>query len=467
MSVSFRSAQAQEWTGGELVTGSPDTLLAGVSIDTRSLSAGELFVAIRGQNYDAHGFLTRAVEGGAAALLINRDWLQDHSAPSGLDIITTDDTTRALGALARGHRAQFKGRVVAITGSNGKTSTKELTHSVLSVSQPCLKNEGNLNNEFGLPLTLLRRKPEDRTAVLEMGMNHRGEIARLTQIAAPDVGVITNVGTAHIEFLGSVEEIALEKGDLIAGLGPNGTAVLNADDGRVLEQRARGPERVLTFGRGAQADVRPEKIEFDDEGVFSFRLCTPSGSTDVRVHGWAETTVENALAAAAAGLAAGCELDDVQKGLREFTSVPGRMQCLKMKTGTRILDDTYNANPQSVRNALETLARIKTGGRSIVVLGDMGELGTESSAAHQDIGQFAAQIGTDRLFVMGEHAEDLAQAAIAAGMAEDHVYVEGQHNDVATRISALAKAEDWILVKGSRSMKMEQVVQSLISEGGS
>ena len=463
--VPFQSHEVQKWTGGEQTAGSPDTRLAGTSIDTRSIHPGELFVAIRGQNYDAHGFLDKAVESGAAALLVQRDWLKGHDAPSGPDIIAVEDTTRALGALARGHRQGFSGPVVAITGSNGKTSTKELTYSILSNSQPCLKNEGNLNNEFGLPLTLLRRETEHRAAVVEMGMNHRGEIARLVEIASPTVGLITNVGTAHIEYLGSQEEIALEKGDLVAGLGPNATAVLNADDARVLAQRERGPERVLTFGRKGPADIQPEQIRFETEGTFVFRLCTPLGSGEVRVHGWAETTVENALAAAAAAVAAGATLEQIQQGLDGFTAVPGRMQHVAMEMGAHVLDDTYNANPQSVRNALETLQRVKAGGRSIAVLGDMGELGDEAVSAHREIGRFTAQTETDLLFVIGGHAGEVAGAAMESGMPKENVSICEQPSEIAQEIASLATADDWILVKGSRSMKMERIVQQLTSGG--
>ena len=463
--VAFQSREVEQWTGGEQTVGSSDTRLMGTSIDTRSIHPGELFVAIRGQNYDAHGFLDKAVESGAAALLVQRDWLQEHQAPSGPDIIAVDDTTRALGALAHGHRHAFPGPVVAITGSNGKTSTKELTYSILSTSEPCLKNEGNLNNEFGLPLTLLRRDTAHRAAVVEMGMNHRGEIARLVEIASPTVGVITNVGTAHIEHLGSQEEIALEKGDLVAGLGPNATAVLNADDSRVLAQRKRSPERVLTFARNGPADIQPEQIRFETEGTFVFRLCTPLGSGEVRVHGWAETTVENALAASAAAIAAGSTLDQIQQGLGGFTAVPGRMQHVAMEIGAHVLDDTYNANPQSVRNALETLERVKARGRSIAVLGDMGELGDEAASAHREIGRVTAQTETDLLFVIGGHAGEVARAAIEYGMPKENVSVCEQHSEIAQEISSLARVDDWILVKGSRSMKMERIVQHLTSGG--
>ncbi|MFP6639599.1 MAG: UDP-N-acetylmuramoyl-tripeptide--D-alanyl-D-alanine ligase, partial [Myxococcota bacterium] len=466
VSIPFRIAEAEKWSEGVLASGSLETQLSGVSIDTRTIGPGELFVAIRGERHDAHGFLDRATQSGAAALLVERSWLQENVAPKGPAVIAAEDTTLALGALAHGHRSDFGGPLVAVTGSNGKTSTKELTHSILSVSHPCLKNEGNLNNEFGLPLTLLRRESEHRAVVLELGMNHRGEIARLTEIARPDVGVITNVGSAHIEFLGSQEEIALEKGDLVAGLGESGTAVLNADDARVLNQRNRARGQVLTFGHSSGADVRADQIRFDTEGAFDFLLGAPQGSVSVRVPGWAETTVDNSLAAAAAALSAGASLEEVKQGLTFFEAVPGRMNCTRLTDGARVIDDSYNANPQSMRVALETLARVKGRGRAIAVLGDMGELGAESARAHVGVGSLAGELGTDLLFALGDHAEDLGRAAVAAGMAEPSVHVGGQHEEIAQQIASRVKSDDWILVKGSRAMQMERVVQSLVSGGG-
>lgn len=466
LSIPFRIAEAQMWSQGVLTSGTPETPVSGVSIDTRTLGPGELFVAIRGERHDAHGFLERAAECGAVALLVEHGWLESNAAPRGPAVIATEDTTRALGALARGHRSNFTGPVVAVTGSNGKTSTKELTHSILSVAHPCLKNQGNLNNEFGLPLTLFRRNPEHRSAVLEMGMNHRGEIARLTDIARPDIGVITNIGTAHIEFLGSQEEIALEKGDLVAGLDENGTAVLNADDERVLNQRDRVKGRVVTFGRGSGADVRAEQIQFDDAGTFNFRLGAPEGSVSVRVPGWASTTVDNSLAAAAAALSAGASLEEVEQGLTFFEAVPGRMNCTHLADGAHLIDDSYNANPQSMRVALETLAHVKGQGRAIAVLGDMGELGNRSASAHVGVGRLAGELGIDMLFALGDHAEDLGQAAVSAGMPAPSVHAGGHHEEVAQRLSAEIEANDWILIKGSRAMKMEQIVKTLISEEG-
>lgn len=466
MSVPFSVAEAVEWTHGRLASGSAETRVSGVSIDTRSLVPGQLFVAIRGEQHDAHAFLDRAHAGGAAALLVESDWLREHPAPEYPCVIATENTTRALGDLARGHRAGFSGTVVAITGSNGKTSTKELTHTILSADRDCLKNEGNLNNEFGLPLTLLRRETSHRAAVLELGMNHRGEIARLAAIARPNIGVITNVGTAHIEFLGSQERIALEKGDLLEALPQSGTAVLNADDPLVLQQQGRMQGRVVTFGRSEQADFRADRIHFDPEGAFEFRLTTPQGEVSLRVPGWAETTVDNTLAAVAAALTAGASLTDAQNSLNDFEPVPGRMVCLRLKHGAHLIDDTYNANPQSMRSALESLVRLKGSGRSIAVLGEMGELGPESDEAHKAAGRLAAELGVDLLFALGGQARNLMEGATAAGMSKQSIHAGSDQEEVGVRIGSIVKSDDWILVKGSRAMQMERVVTVLVSGEG-
>ncbi len=464
MIVGFSLAEAVRWTGGTVSMDAPDTQFGGASINTRTLARGDLFVAIRGEVHDAHRFIPQALEAGAAGLLVDAAWSAEHAAPEGVPVISVPDTTVALGALAAGHRALFRGPVVAFTGSNGKTTTKEMCHAILSVDAPCLKNEGNLNNEFGLPLTLLARRTEHEAAVVELGMNHRGEIAKLAAIAKPDVGAITNVGTAHIEYLGSQDEIALEKGDLVAALSVDATAVLNADDPRVAAQAERVRGRVLRFGSSPDADVRAEDVRFERGGAFAFTLVTPSGSVPVRIRGLAETTVINALAASAAALAAGASLQTIAKGLAAHDHVPGRMACHVMPAGTQVIDDTYNANPQSMRNALESLARLKGSGRGIAALGDMGELGDVSDAAHEEAGRLAAELGTDFLFTLGEQGERVARAAIAAGMQASHVHVGTEHEAVGRAIAELVEPSDWVLVKGSRSMKMERVVESLIAK---
>ena len=303
------------------IAGSEEQVFAGVSIDSRSVCRGALFVAIQGERHDGHHFLTTATLAGAAGVLVAADLVCELALPEGGTAVAVSDTTRALGELAAGHRAPFGGPVVAITGSNGKTTTKEMCAAILGSEAPCLYNEGNLNNQYGLPLTLLRRESDHLTIVVELGMNHRGEIAQLAQIARPTVGVITNVGSAHIEFLGSRDTIAREKGDLVAALPEHGTAVLNRDDTRAFAQAERTRAHILSFGLGREADVRAEKIRFSDCGHFEFDLVCPSGRHPVRVAGIGEATVPNALAAAAAAHAAGSPLENIAAGLATYRGV--------------------------------------------------------------------------------------------------------------------------------------------------
>ena len=464
MTVPFTRDDAVRWCGGRLAVEADPGQFMGVAIDARTIEPGQLFVAIRGERHDAHQFIDDALRRGATGLLIEEAWLSQNSPPTGKCTVAVDDTTKALGALARGHRDGFEGSVVAVTGSNGKTTTKELIHSILSVSGPCLKNPGNLNNEFGLPLTLLARQEGQGKAVVELGMNHRGEIARLAAIARPDVGVITNIGSAHIEFLGSKEEIAAEKGDLIAGLAPSGTSILNHDDHLAMSQapRARGPLR--TFGREAGADVGAEAVQADQDGHYTFKLVTPEGSIDIRVAGLADTIVINALAAAAACLVVGSDLDEVALGLERFQGVAGRMVGRAMPGGGHLVDDTYNANPQSMQSALENLVRLGAHGRCLAVLGEMGELGEASEDSHRSLGRLAAELGLDHLFLLGENAHWVAEDALAAGMAEDSVHVEKEHEAMGRSVQEIAQPGDWVLVKGSRAMHMERLVEILATE---
>lgn len=459
MTVAFRAAELAVWTGGDLLRGAPDAVLTGASIDTRSLPAGALFVAIRGPRHDAHTFLADALAAGAGGLLVARGRpLPDGGA---WPIVAVDDTTRALGALAAGHRAGFAGPVVAITGSNGKTTTKEMCAAILSTRGPCLATRGNLNNEYGLPLTLLEREAAHRHLVVELGMNHRGEIARLAAIARPTIGVITNVGTAHIEFLGSRDEIAKEKGDLVAALAPEGVAVLNADDARVREQAARTPARVLWFGISPEADVRAERVTPLGERGYAFDLVHGGERQAVHVAGLGEATVPNALAAAAAARAAGCSLADIALGLAAYRPISGRMEPLALPQNIIVIDDTYNANPQSMEVALRSLASLRGSSRGVAVLGDMGELGETADVAHRAAGRLVAELGLDLLFALGPRAGQTAQGALEAGMAPERVHVGRDHDDLGASLREMLRGNDWVLVKGSRSMKMERVVDAL------
>ena len=478
MSAPFTVQDVVRWTHGVVLAGAPEAQIAGVSearfagmsearftgtsIDTRTVAPGALFIAIVGEKHDAHAFLEKAIAAGAAGLLVERD----HPAlctlaAEGIVLIGVDDTTQALADLAAGHRALFEGIVVAITGSNGKTTTKEMCAAILSQRANCLKNEGNLNNQFGLPLTLLRREPSHQVAVVELGMNHRGEIAALTAIAKPDVAVITNVGTAHIEFLGTQDEIATEKGDLIADLPPEATAVLNADDSRVAAQAERTRARVLRFGRTADADVRALNVAAGEDGSLWFEISCAQGAREVAVAGLGEATLSNALAASAAALAAGASLDDVVAGLRRYQPVAGRLTRIDLPGDVVVIDDTYNANPQSMENALRTLADLPRA-RHIAVLGAMGELGKTASDAHVALGRLAAQLELHTVFAVGKGAAGIAAGALEKGMPPSSVFASDSCAEASAKLIEMLAAGDGVLVKGSRSARMERVVEALI-----
>jgi UDP-N-acetylmuramoyl-tripeptide--D-alanyl-D-alanine ligase len=456
--VAFRARDAAAWAGARLRGGDPDARFEGVSIDTRTLTAGELFVAIRGPNHDAHDYLAAAAAAGAAGFLIETGRAVPE-ALARLPVLEAADTTRALGDLGAGHRAGFAGPVVAITGSNGKTTTKEMCAAILEAAGPALKTRGNLNNQFGLPLTLLSREPQHERIVVELGMNHRGEIAELARIAAPTIGAVTNIGTAHVEYLGSREAIAEEKGDLLAALPPSGTAVVNADDDFAESLAGRTRARVVRFGRGPGAAVRAEAVRSTPDG-FAFELVAPQGRTAAGVAGLGDPTLANALCAAAAALAAGASLAQVAAGLAAYRPVHGRLERRRLASGIVLIDDSYNANPQSMEVALRLLAHSGSG-RRIAVLGDMGELGPAAAKAHREAGRLVAALRLDHLVAVGALAPLVAEGAAEAGMPADRIAVVATSQEAARPVLALARPGDWVLIKGSRSMRMERVAEGL------
>jgi len=454
------------WTGGALAAGDAARICRSVGIDSRRVEADQLFVAIRGPRHDAHVFHVDAAAAGAAGLLVARDADVPDAARARCAVVAVADTTAALGALAAGYRRTWDGPVVAITGSNGKTTTKEMCAAILAVRAPCLKTEGNLNNNFGLPLTLLRHDDTHRAAVVEIGMNHAGEIAPLAAIARPTVGVITNAGTAHIEHLGSQDAIAAEKGALFEALGEDGVAVANADDARVVAQLARTKARPLTFGRRANADVRAEREASLGARGSAFELIAPEGRAAVRVGGIGKVLVINALAAAAGAIAAGATLEQVATGLDRYRPPHGRLEPLALAGDGVLLNDTYNANPQSMEIALRSLAELKGARRGIAVIGDMGELGETAAAAHRATGRLAAELGLDFVFALGRFAGAILDGAREGGLARDRGVEGRDHGDVAARVAAVLRDGDWVLVKGSRSMQMERVVEALTGAPG-
>ncbi|MGE5770036.1 MAG: UDP-N-acetylmuramoyl-tripeptide--D-alanyl-D-alanine ligase [Betaproteobacteria bacterium] len=427
-----------------------DCPVSSVSTDTRSIAPGSLFVALRGERFDAHDFLVQAVAGGAAALLV----ADAARVPPGVPAVVVEDTRLALGRLAAAWRRLFVVPVIAVTGSNGKTTTKEMIAAILKAAfgDAVLATRGNLNNDIGLPLTLLGLDAGHRAAVIEMGMNHPGEIAYLASIGAPTVALVTNAQRAHLEGMGDLDEVAREKGSIFAGLAAEGVAVINADDAYAgTWRRMAGARPVRTFAIDRPADVRGSVHQHGLD--ITLDLTSPEGQAAIALRIPGRHNARNATAAAAACLAAGIPLAAVVAGLESFAGIKGRLQRRAGIKGAEILDDTYNANPDSVRAGIDVLA--STIGRKVLVLGDMGEIGEASGQYHDEIGGYAKSQGVDRLFALGEAAQ---QAVRNFGEG-------GQHfADLDKLIAAVDKElgpETTVLVKGSRFMKMERVADAL------
>jgi UDP-N-acetylmuramoyl-tripeptide--D-alanyl-D-alanine ligase len=451
-------AELVRGTQGALVGGRLDTLVTGVSIDSRTCRPGDAFFAIRGAHQDGHAFVGHARLRGVACAVTTR-------IPPGLGadgdfpVVLVDDTTAALQRLGLAHRRRFAIPVVAITGSNGKTTTKELVATVLSVRRRVLKPMGSYNNQWGVPLTLLTLEPEHEAAVLELGMNAFGEIAALSQLCLPTVGVVTTIAPAHLEGVGSIEGVQKAKGELVEAIPPDGVVVLNADDPLVLglAARARGP--VMTYGQADAADVRLGDVALV-EGGLAFRLAAGRATADVRLPLAGRHNAWHAAAAAAVGLALGIPLDEAAAALALATPVKGRL-VWREAGGVRILDDTYNANPASVRAALDVLREAPGSGRRWVILGDMLELGAQTEAAHREVGAWVAALPVAGLLAVGPAMRLAAERARAAGCPEVATFASPE-GAVAHVLSHLVRG-DRVLIKGSRGMRMERAVAALLA----
>lgn len=470
-------AAKREWTDpdvlaateGRQVCGTGAYSFSGVSIDSRTIESSQLFLAVTGDVHDGHDYINDVLEKGTKGFVVGSACplpLVDRIKAAGGLCVTVEDTIRALGGLARYRRRQSGLPIVAITGTNGKTSTKEMTARVLEQRYRVLATAGNFNNEIGLPLTLLRLDDSHQVGVLEMGMNAPGEIGRLTGICEPDIGVVLNVGEGHLEGLGNIENVARAKGELIEMMGKNGTAVLNADDPRVLAMAAKAAGRVMTFGQDGRADVRAAR--FRAEGAkCAFDLLLPGSAEPVlvRLNGGGRHFISDALAAAAVGELLGVPPADIAGGLERFVPVAGRMSVISTSAGFYVVDDTYNANPGSMRAAIDTLKDLSERRPGYLVLGDMFELGEQAALLHRSIGRRAAQSGPEMILAVGDFAEDLARGAIEAGMATDKV-VTGTRDRVVSVLTTSVRPGDWVLVKGSRGMAMETVVTAIVEAGG-
>jgi UDP-N-acetylmuramoyl-tripeptide--D-alanyl-D-alanine ligase len=431
----------------------------GVSIDSRTIREGELFVAIKGDRFDGHDFVPEVMKRGAWGSLVARTVLENRFPLLGglKNVLPVEDTLTALQEMAYWHRRQFAIPVVGITGSNGKTTTKEMLAGILQQQGPVLKNEGNLNNHIGVPLTLLRLNASHTAAVVEMGMSAAGEIDLLARFIGPDVAVITNIGPAHLEFLRSLDLVAQAKGELFSHLKPEGTAVLNADDRYFDELKRKFSGRVLSFGMDRMSDVHASHIR-QEKGFTDFTIRSDGSSANVRLRAVGRHNIYNALAAAAAALAVGMSLDVVKNGLESF--LPSAMRSeLRQVQGRTVLADCYNANPASMDAALATLISLKSGGRAIAVLGDMLELGTVTVDAHRAIGETVARLGVDLVITLGQLAKHVGEGAIDAGMPKDRVLEAGSQAEAAALLKKLSRPGDTVLIKGSRGMKMEKILE--------
>lgn len=444
------------WSGGCLVQGDAGTMVTAVSTDTRSIPCGALFIALAGERFDAHAFLPQAVAAGAGAVMVSRR----NGYPPDTAVIRVDDTLVGLQRLARNYRRDWGGMVVGITGSNGKTSTKDLTRAILRCRWHVNATKGNLNNHIGLPLTILGTEVADKVAVCEMGMNHPGEIGPLAAIAAPDVGIITNVGTAHIEFMGSREAIAREKGMLAEAVHEAGCVVLNANDDFTPSILRRSNAPVLTAGI-EKGDVKVSDLITNAAGS-SFTLHLPDQSfAPVHLPVPGRHMAGNAALAAAAAFHLGLRIEEIVAGLESAELNKGRLQ-VRRAAGFTILDDSYNANPDSMVAALETVAGFACTGRRIAVLGRMAELGSHSDKEHLDLGEAVLRRGIDALVTVGrEEALLIAKGYLAAGGSAESVRSFEDHAACADHLRRTAAPEDIILIKGSRSAAMEKVIEIL------
>lgn len=451
---------------GTLAFGEPDRLLSGFSSDSRTTKVKELFWALEGDRFDGHDFVVRAVQKGAAGVVVKNDFEIPPKAHH-FAMIRVEDTLRALGDLAAWWRRQHSAKVIGITGSSGKTTTKEMVTHILELSHETLKNPGNHNNLIGLPTTLIQLKETHERAVLEMGMNQKGEIARLTQIASPDVGAILNVGMAHVEGLGDMEGVAAAKTELLAKITPGSQVVLNGDDALLMRHAARFETPTMTFGLKDSYAVQAINIQnFGVKGT-GFDLKFQDHIWPVRLHVPGLHNIQNALAAAAIALCLKEPPQNIVEGLEAFRGVQGRFETIRLRNDILLINDTYNANPSSLSSALQSAGTmVPDKGRMLVGLGDMLELGNTAGDAHQKAGERVARAGAARLYIIGSHAAVVKKGAMDSGMPEKSIFAAETHEELLNRMLRDLTAKDLVFIKGSRKMQMEKITGGLLKRLG-
>ncbi len=446
-------------TKGRILSGNVEDMLTGVSTDTRRMRGGELFVAIKGERFDGHNFILDAVSRGAGGVLVQENCITNKANFKIPDtsFISVADSIKALGDIAHFHRTRFSIPIIGVTGSNGKTTTKEMIAAILGKSFRILKNFGTENNHIGVPLTLMRLKSEHKMAVLEMGTNHLGEIRRLSGIARPTTAVITNIGPSHLEYLKNTDTVLKSKIEILEHMDKNSSLVINGDDESL--KTVKTDLKVTKFGLNKKCDFYAENVDIQPDGI-SFKL---NGKDQINLAIVGRHNVYNALAAIASTWNFGIPINEIKEALKEFR-VPNMRMEVKRIGDIRVINDSYNSNPLSMKQAIESLRDITTKGRKILVAGDMLELGNLSSRFHHLVGRQAAESGIDLLVAVGKLSEHVAKGAQEAGMSGKKIKLCNLTKEACETVKGLIRKGDTVLVKGSRAMKMEDIVQVLEAE---
>ena len=445
--------QIAELAKAAVSSGDGNALIEKISTDSRTIKRGELFVALRGENFDGHNFVESVAKTDAAGAIVDLNWTG--KIPPNFTLIRVEDTLLAYQNIAANYRKALSLKVLAITGSNGKTSTKDFAAAVLARGFRVTKTQGNFNNHVGLPRTMLEATSQDEVAVWEIGMNHPGEVAMLATLAAPDAAIITNIGVAHIEFMGSREAIAAEKGALAEAVGTGGTVILNADDPFSKNIAGRTRAKVI-FAGTTEGTIRASEITQSATGT-DFTILEGAHRCRAQLPVPGLHMVQNALLAVAAGRMFGLSLEDCAAGLAAAPLTKARLQIKEIR-GVRFIDDSYNANPESMKAALHTLVELDADGKRIAVLGEMRELGEESARGHREVGETAAELGVDQLIAIGDMAAAIAEAARNAGL--QNISIARSTSEAAELLGEIAVSGDLVLVKGSRSVRTERVIEA-------
>ena len=466
--MSFKINEIKNNTSAKLFFKGALDEVVGCVIDSRILKEGELFIAIEGENFDGHNFVYEAIEKKAACLVLDKNKINDNLKKiikeKKINCFLSENTTHFLGELASLNRNRINAKIISITGSSGKTTVKEMTKNIFKTKFEIIASEKSFNNEIGLPLTLLKLNKNHQFAISEIGMNHLKEIEKLSKIAKPDIALITNVGTAHIGLLGSTDNIAIAKSEIFKGLKQDGLAILNFDDEKTDSIKRKIKQKHISFGFSKQADIRCENVKMMGLNS-SFSLLLPNGIKEkINLNAPGDFMISNSLAAATIAYSCGISIKDIKYGLENFSSVDKRLQINTVKKGFMLINDTYNANPNSMKAAISILKNLKKEKKSYLILGDMLELGEQSENLHQEIGQKAGEANFTMIYATGAFANNVKKGALIAGVKKKNIFI-GSKIEIFENIKNKLDKNSLVLVKGSRGMKMETIVEKLIIQG--